>query len=377
MSSQRSGARRQSRKRESILQGVYEENLRTKHNEPTPRHQEPEPEEARHGRGMRWGAVFTLVMFVLVTGAAYVTGGPSLLRQQLFPPVQSPQSVSPPVDDSLRGRSLPFASNTRSETPVLPLRGGGQRSVAGLFGLGVKTIVIDPGHGGKKDGAVGPGGTREKHVALDVAKRLRSRLEAHYGYRILMTRTSDRHLSLRDRVRFANRHQADLFLSIHVNSLPDSSVTSVETYYYGREASEKARRLAERENRASGYSVAEFNELLDEVGQRLRLEESRRLAASIQKSLYRNIKGHNPEVRDWGVRTAPFVVLLGVEAPSILAEIGVISNPAEEQKLRRPAYREQLARYLEEGVARYLGQALPAAAAQTDTTRAAMPSALR
>jgi len=221
-------------------------------------------------------------------------------------------------------------------------------------------VVIDPGHGGKKDGAVGPGGAKEKNVALDVALRLRRRLRARYDYRILLTRTGDRHLSLRERVQFANRREADLFLSIHVNALPDTSVTSVETYYYGQQASEQELRLAERENQSSGYSVAEFNQLLDDVGRRLRREESKRLAGSIQKSLYRNMKEYTPSVRDWGVRTAPFVVLLGVEAPSILAEIGVISNPAEEKKLRRSSYREALARFLEAGVARYLGDAPPA-----------------
>ena len=376
MNSQRSGPGQSSRKRESILQGVYEENLRTQQGEPAPRpQQQASGEERASDRLRRWGAALVLGLFVLATGAAYATGGVSVLRRHLLPLAQASeaQSSPAPVADSLRGRAAPFATETSGEERALPLAGGKgssqAHSLAGLFGLEVKTVVIDPGHGGKKEGAVGPGGTKEKHVALDVSLRLRRRLQARYGYRILMTRTGDEHLSLRERVRFANRHQADLFVSVHVNSLPDEDVTSVETYYYGREASEEVRRLARRENQASGYSVAEFNRLLKDVGRRMRRQESQRLAGSIQKSLYRNIKGLNPDVRNWGVRTAPFVVLLGVEAPSVLAEIGVISNPAEERKLRRPAYRARLARFLEEGVARYLGTAAaPPVTATSDTS---------
>jgi N-acetylmuramoyl-L-alanine amidase len=372
-----------------MLEGVYEENLRTQQGEPAPRRQDDEDAAPARSRLMRWGAALVLAGFVLASGAAYVSGGPSFLRRHLFPPAQATaqiagRSPAPPVADSLRGRGAPFASDSAAHAPsqapshALPHTGTETApSVAGLFGLEVKTVVLDPGHGGKKDGAVGPDGTKEKHVALDVSRRLRRRLRVRYGYRILMTRTGDTHQSLRDRARFANGRRADLFVSIHVNSLPDEDVTSIETYYYGSQASAEVRRLAERENRASGYSVAEFNRLLNEMGRRMRRQESERLAASIQKSLYRNIKGRNPDVRDWGVRTAPFVVLLGVEAPSVLAEIGVISNPAEEAKLRRPAYREDLARFLEEGVARYLGDAPPPASGDTTDTAGAPPPATR
>jgi N-acetylmuramoyl-L-alanine amidase len=359
--------------RQSILQGVYEENLRTKQGKPSPHRAAAQDEaqgEVRRSRLLRWGAAGVLLAFVAATGAAYTTGGTSMLRARLFPstagatasaetgaPRLSSRAVSGAGLDRPSLHALPSTLPPRSEPQAGEVSSEPAPSVAGLFGLGVKTVVIDPGHGGKKDGAVGPGGAKEKNVALDVALRLRRRLRARYDYRILLTRTGDRHLSLRERVQFANRREADLFLSIHVNALPDTSVTSVETYYYGQQASEQELRLAERENQSSGYSVAEFNQLLDDVGRRLRREESKRLAGSIQKSLYRNMKEYTPSVRDWGVRTAPFVVLLGVEAPSILAEIGVISNPAEEKKLRRSSYREALARYLEAGVARYLGDA--------------------
>jgi N-acetylmuramoyl-L-alanine amidase len=364
MSTQRSGStERSGQKRASILQGVYEENVRTRRGEPSPhRRAAGEDDVPAHSWPQRVTAA-ALAALLVVVGAAWATGDAARAWNRLFPPpVRASGSGAAPVADSVQGRGAPFRPAAgRSGTPsALPLAqgDGNARSVAGLFGLEVQTIVIDPGHGGKKEGAVGPGGTKEKHVALDVARRLAQRLRARPGgYRVLLTRTGDRHRSLRERVQFANSHQTDLFVSLHVNALPDTNVRSVETYYYGRQASEEERRLARRENQSSGYSVAAFNQLLEETGRRLRRQESKRLAGSIQKSLFRNMKARTPDLRDWGVRTAPFVVLLGVEAPSVLAEIGVLSNPDEEQQLRRPAYRASLARFLERGVARYLGTA--------------------
>ena len=392
-SSSPSGSKeRSSRKRASILEGVYEENVRTRRGEPAPRRRASGEDDGPARSWPRRVAAAALAALLVAAGAVWATGDAARAWKRLFPPARAsgPAAAAAPVADSVQGRGAPFQPAMRSAASALPRAQSNDdaHSVAGLFGLEVKTIVIDPGHGGTKDGAVGPGGTKEKHVALDVARRLARRLRARPGgYRVLMTRTGDRHLSLRERVGYANQHRADLFVSIHVNALPDTSMRSVETYYYGQETSEEERRLARRENQSSGYSVAAFNRLLKETGRRLRRQESERLAGSIQKSLFRNIKAQTPDVRDWGVRTAPFVVLLGVEAPSVLAEIGVLSNPAEEQKLRRPAYRAALAGFLEEGIARYLGTAsapgtAPApgtealAGAPPDTAPAPVPSVL-
>ena len=232
---------------------------------------------------------------------------------------------------------------------------GADPTVAQLYGLGLKTIVLDPGHGGRDPGAVGRQGVMEKDVTLDVARRLKARLE-RYGYRILLTRADDTKLTLRERIQFANEHEADLFLSIHVNALPVDSIAPIETYYYGPGSDSRARRLAEQENRNSGYSVAEFNELTQQLGLELKIQESKEVADSIQKGLYRNMKRINEAVSDWGAKSGDFMVLLGVEAPSVLAEIASISNPAVEAELNTAEHRERLAMFLEEGVVGYLRQ---------------------
>lgn len=226
--------------------------------------------------------------------------------------------------------------------------------LASLFDLRVKTIVIDPGHGGRDPGAIGPNGLAEAEVTLDVAMRLKRRLEQSHNYRILLTRTADTFVSLRDRVDYANARDADLFISIHVNDLPVEDVTSVETYFFGTEADSRTLRRAERENQHADYSVAEFNTMLRELGRTMKAQESKDVAVSIQRALYRNIREVNHDVSDWGVKSAPFMVLLGVDAPAVLAEIAVLSNRAEERKLGSPEYREMLAAFLEEGIAQYL-----------------------
>lgn len=228
--------------------------------------------------------------------------------------------------------------------------------IASLFDLSVKTIVIDAGHGGRDPGAVGEGGLTEAEVTLDVAQRLKQRLEHSHNYRILLTRTADEYLSLRDRVQFTNERDADLFISLHVNYLPVEPVTSVETYYFGTEVTAETMQLAERENRHSDFSVAEFNEMLQNVSRTMKAQESKEVATSIQRSLYRNIRQLNRDVSDWGVKSAPFMVLLGVQAPAVLAEIAVLSNHAEEEKLAQDEYREMLAAFLEEGISQYLKQ---------------------
>jgi len=225
--------------------------------------------------------------------------------------------------------------------------------------------VLDPGHGGRDPGAIGPAGTLEKDVALEVAHRLRRRLERYPGYRILLTREEDAWVTKNDRVAFANENDADLFISLHFNAIADETVASVETYYFGTTTDEATLRKVERENRESGYSMAEFREMVQRLATDIKLEESKRLATDIQASLYANARLTNPAVRNWGVKTAPFVVLLGVKAPSVLAEIACISNPEEEARLNDPEHLERLAAFLEEGIVRYLHQTPPDTAIPT------------
>ena len=226
--------------------------------------------------------------------------------------------------------------------------------VADLFNLRVSTIVIDPGHGGRDPGASGAEGTQEKEITLDLARRLRKRLLEHEGYRIVMTRDDDIAVPLGDRVDFANDHDADLFVSIHINWLPDKTVAPLETYYFGMRADATALQLAHGENSTSEYSVAEFNEMLQRAGNTVKFQESRNLAEAVQGSLLSTVREANSGVSDWGVKAGPFVVLLGVESPAILAEVAALSNPDEESRLNTDAHREALARALEEGIIAYL-----------------------
>jgi N-acetylmuramoyl-L-alanine amidase len=157
-------------------------------------------------------------------------------------------------------------------------------------------------------------------------------------------------------VRTANEAEGDLFVSVHVNYFPSEPVYALETYFFGPQSDEGALRLADVENRNSDYSVAEFNRMVHEFTGQVKLQESRRLAHYVQRSMVVNTRELNGSVDDWGIKSAPFVVLLGSEAPGILCEIGVISNRDEEQKLATSEYREHLATFLEEGIVNYLGQ---------------------
>ncbi|NCF10401.1 MAG: hypothetical protein GWP66_06940, partial [Gammaproteobacteria bacterium] len=223
-----------------------------------------------------------------------------------------------------------------------------------IFGLGVRTVVIDPGHGGRDPGTSGKLGTREKDVTLDVALRLKTLLEHDHNFRVLLTRDSDATTSLNQRVELANDANVDLFLSIHVNYLPNSTLNVVETYYFGAHSDPEALRLAERENHGSEYSMSDFESLVRNMRDTIKLQESKRLATSVQASLTGNMQRTSQELHDVGIKTAPFVVLLGVKAPAVLAEISCMCNPDAEQRMRTPAHREEIARYLAEGIVNYL-----------------------
>jgi N-acetylmuramoyl-L-alanine amidase len=224
-----------------------------------------------------------------------------------------------------------------------------------LMGLSVRTIVIDAGHGGHDPGTIGEMGTREKDVALDVALRLRRRLERSGAYRILLVRGGDVFVPLSERAEYANSNNADLFVSIHVNYLPRTSTNAVQTWYFGRHEDREADRLAERENRDSQYALSDFERIARQLGDTLKLQESKSLAASIQASLLASLRRQNRKVHDAGVRTAPFVVLLGVKSPSVLVEIASLSSPDAEQQLGVPEYRDEIASSISDGITRYLG----------------------
>ena len=228
--------------------------------------------------------------------------------------------------------------------------------MADLFNLKVQTIVIDPGHGGIDPGATGQQGLKEKDVTLDIARRLRDKLAASGDYRVLLTREEDRKVFLKERVAFAKENRADLFISIHINSLPpgSGSVNYVETYYFGPHTDQRSLELAEKENHDSDYVMGDFREVIARIGDTLKTEESRKLASSIHTNLFSDLKRLNRDLVDAGSKTGPFMVLLGVEVPSVLVEISCISNKAEETRLSRPGYRDSVADFLQAGIVEYL-----------------------
>jgi len=227
--------------------------------------------------------------------------------------------------------------------------------LAQLFGLSVRTIVIDPGHGGKDPGAVGKLGSYEKDIALEIAKSLRDRLVKHGNYEVLLTRESDETISLNDRVEFANAYKVDLFISIHINYFP-SRQSFIETFYFGPTSDSKVADLAKLENADSHYEYGEFKDIIQKIGDTLKFQESRQLAHSVQSNLYGRMKKINKHASDHGIKSAPFVVLLGLDAPSILTEVSCFCNPAEEKRLKTTKYREDIATFLEQGIVSYLNK---------------------
>jgi N-acetylmuramoyl-L-alanine amidase len=227
-------------------------------------------------------------------------------------------------------------------------------SLRSIFGLKIKTIVIDPGHGGEDPGTSGQLGTREKDITLDIAKRLQLRLSRYDGYQILLTRTADETLSLEARIEFTNANKADLYVSIHVNNIPNKPYSIIETYYFGPNTDRGALSLAEKENSGTQYAMNDFKAMVQKINNTLKYQEAKVLARSIQRSLYGNMHLGNENILDYGVKTAPFIVLLGVDMPSVLTEVTCLSDQEEEIKLNQEAYREDIARYMEEGIIRYL-----------------------
>lgn len=217
--------------------------------------------------------------------------------------------------------------------------------------LAIKRIVIDPGHGGEP-GALSESGVTEKEITLDVALRLR-RLMAQEHYEVLLTREADRLIPLDKRVAFANENKADLFVSIHVNWMDPKSIRALETYYVGPTDDPATLKLASMENKDSGYSMSDYKKILEKIYVDTRHDESRALAKTIQSQLYRSLKPVNPVLENRGVKTAPFVVLIGTQMPAILVEIACLSNEDEVKLLTKEDYRENIALALVQGIRNY------------------------
>ena len=235
--------------------------------------------------------------------------------------------------------------------PITPAKppNAGPRSLVRSLGLKLSRVVIDAGHGGYDTGSIGPAGYPEKELVLDVAERLRGLVHMELGAEVVMTRSDDSFVSLESRTAIANQQEADLFISIHANSSQMRAARGVETYFLNFTSSREALETASRENAASERSIHELQDLVKRIILRDKLDESRELARHIQHSMAAR-KGAGA---DRGVKQAPFVVLIGANMPSILAEICFISNPQEEKVVKTAANRQAIAEALFEGVRSY------------------------
>ncbi len=230
----------------------------------------------------------------------------------------------------------------------------GDRSLIRALGLKIGKIVIDPGHGGHDTGTIGPTGLEEKDLVLDVSRRLGKLLQTRLGAEVIYTRRDDTFIPLETRTAIANQEAADLFVSVHANSSHDRDARGVETYYLNFTSSPEALEVAARENAVSEKSIHELQDLVKKIALKEKIEESQEFATDVQRSLHTGLAAKSPGQRDRGVKKAPFIVLIGANMPSILAEISFLSNPGDEHRLETADYRQKIAESLYRGIAKYV-----------------------
>ena len=231
----------------------------------------------------------------------------------------------------------------------------GQRSLTRALGLKIGRIVIDPGHGGRDTGTIGPHGLMEKDLCLDVALRLGALIEQKLpGAEVVYTRKDDTYIPLEERTVIANQAKADLFISIHANSSDDPEARGIETYYLNFATSTESMEVASRENATSQQSLHDLQDLIQKIARNEKIEESKELAVDIQDTLSQRMRLVSHGEKNRGVKKAPFVVLIGANMPSVLSEISFVSNPNDERLLRKPEQRQRIADGLYRGISTYL-----------------------
>jgi len=265
-----------------------------------------------------------------------------------------------PSATSVKSKSVRAAATNTKPDLIRPASApqptrDGQSTLTRALGLKIGRIVIDAGHGGHDTGTIGPTGLMEKDLCLDVALRLGKIIEQKLpGADVVYTRSDDTFVPLEERTNIANQAKADLFLSIHANSSRDHAARGIETYYLNLKGSAEAMEVAARENASSQEGVHELQDMVMKIAKTEKIDESKELAEDVQDSLAKRIQKTNKPVKNRGVRKAPFVVLIGADMPSILTEISFLSNPADEQLLKKPENRQRVAEGLYQGVASYL-----------------------
>jgi len=317
--------------RAAILKAAVQDNIDTIEGRlPTPRHGGRKPRR-RPWSHRAWFTMFAFGLIAASTAAARWSA--SAQTASVTPNFGDTATVSPllpPPDPSLMSR------------PVSP----------DVLALGVRRVIVDAGHGGENRGTSSVSGLVEKDLTLDIAERLRQLIVTR-GFDVVMTRTADEMLSLRQRAAIANGRGGDIFVSIHLNSLQPSSRCGVETFYMGPSNDSERDAIAATENEQSGYPLSDMRSLLEKIYTDARRDESRRLAGAVQQALMTTLRRTDPALSDRGVKMAPFVVLIATEMPAILAEVSCLSNIAEARRLSTAQHRQTLAEAVVSGIEKF------------------------
>ncbi len=341
-------SRRKDRLRRELLRGLLDENIEILQGLPFG--------TLRRRRRNRWAMSQRLLLVAAVAGLVAI-GVTAWVGWRVD---------APPEVAALELPMLAGAGPADDTDPTTRARRVAQRLTAGDAGalvrevvpLAVNKVAIDPGHGGKDCGTSLGHGLLEKDLTAEIAGRL-SKLLVAASCEVVMTRSADESVSLRERAAIANAAHADLFLSIHINWLPNREARGVETYYLGPTDDPFLRELAASENRDSGYSLADYRKLLEGLWADVRQDESRQVAENIQRSLHVTLAAVSPDLADRGVMTAPFAVLVATEMPAILAEVACLSNDREARLLAIPRYRQSIAEALFAGIWSYAEGSAP------------------
>ena len=235
-------------------------------------------------------------------------------------------------------------------------------AIAKQLALGVRKIVIDPGHGGKDPGA--PGyikGVWEKNLVLKISKKLAARMRDRLKCDVILTRSTDTYLTLEERTAIANTKNADLFISLHCNAAKNKNLTGMETYFLNLATDDQAIAVAARENATSRKNISDLESILNDLMKNAKINESSRLAAKVQESMCKGLEKNYSKIRNLGVKQAPFYVLLGARMPSILVETSFLSNKTECKRLVSTTYQNRLCDAIIDGVEQYIKETNPKA----------------
>ena len=225
-------------------------------------------------------------------------------------------------------------------------------SLAQQLGLGIGTIVIDPGHGGKDPGAIAYD-MKEKDIVLKTGQRLAAHLRKKLGATVILTRENDSFLPLEERTAIANTNSADLFVSLHINAHPSPDIRGFETYFLNLTTNAEAMRVAARENATSTHQLSDLQDILSDIMRNSKINESSRLAGRVHQSIDSGLSETHFALKDMGVKQAPFYVLIGAEMPAILIEIAFISNPEDAKMLGDDEFIDKLAEQISDGISQY------------------------